>query len=693
MKNGEERIPLSFAEVYRCARAGAEVHSPFDREVTTVADEAAEPDAADGVHICLRGRHDLLENLVDLARRPDGGPAVLVGEGGAGKSTLAAALADQVRSWSRQVWWVSAADPAAFSLGLADVAADLCGSSTDVTSIARGAVDAPERLWRLLDNAPREWLIVLDNADDPWVLAAAGSPAGIQNGRGWVRASCRGLVVVTSRETDTRMWEAARVFAVGALTTVDAAQVLCDLAPEAGSAPEALALAHRLGGLPLVLHLAGTYLRSAASQCPTFAAYAHAISHADGTMVARAMEISLDGLAGRGLPQARTLMRLAGCYAPTSIPARILPAAGLAEALDGLREVGLVRRKRGGIALHPVLAEVNRVRARGTGVWRTAVGLLAARTAELRFDLPEDWPQYRMVARHVLALLDAAADSADRAHLAVLADAATRTARAFLRSGAALAAGVLGRATLARCAALGEEHPAILRARHVFAWTVAADGDPLRAEGIYRDVLTIRLRVLGDSHPDTLDSRHEYAWIATCLGRWAEAEQRYRDTLRDSLVHRGPDAPETLTTRHELAFAIARQDRLDEACAALAEVLRDRRRVLGGDHAQTLQTEHEIAWITARQGRWAEAERRYRRVLRRRVRVLGNDNPDVLLTRHELAWTIARQGRRTEAETLYRYVLEHRRRTLGEDHPETRTTLHALRELRQDRIVDADHVA
>lgn len=51
----------------------------------------------------------------------------------------------------------------------------------------------------------------------------------------------------------------------------------------------------------------------------------------------RTAELSLDGLARHGIPQARELMRLASCYAPESIPTRILPMTGLREALDGLR--------------------------------------------------------------------------------------------------------------------------------------------------------------------------------------------------------------------------------------------------------------------------------------------------------------------------------------------------------------------
>lgn len=708
MSNKEERIPLTFAEVYRRAHAaGAGASPPFDiqrglddlrawidREVDMLEETGwgLVPAAVQGPQVELRGRDDLLEELVALARRPGDGPAVLVGMGGAGKSTLAAALAEQVWGWDRQVWWVSATDLTEFSVGLAGVARDLGGSPTDVESIAKGAADAADRLWHLLENAPREWLLVLDNADDPWVLAAADSSAGVQDGLGWARASRRGLIVVTSRETDPRMWAAARLVEVGHLSMADAAQVLRDLAPEAGEETEALALARRLGGLPLTLHLAGAYLRSGVAEWHTFAAYDRALGSAGGTMVARTAEISLDGLARHGIPQARKLLRLASCYGPTSIPTRILSMAGLEDALDGLRGVGLIQKSSTAITLHPVITDTNRAQLDGPEICHTAVALLAGALGELRFDLPDHWPRYRLLGQHLLAVLDTAAEHVDREHLALLVDAAADTARAFNCSGAGRAASTLCLATLARCAVLGEEHPAVLRVRHQLAWAVADEGDPAQAEAIYHDVLSIRLRVLGSSHPDTLDSRHEFAWIATCLGRWAEAEQRYRNTLRHSLIYLGPDASETLTTRHELAFAIARQGRLDEALPTFRNVLRDRQRVLGDDHPQTLQTQHELAWITAKQGRWAEAEDMYRHLLDLR-QALEADHPHVLLTLHELAWTIARQGRWAEAESLYRHVVERRGRTLGDDHPDTEMTRWALSELLQGRIADASHLA
>jgi hypothetical protein len=151
------------------------------------------------------------------------------------------------------------------------------GGAHDVEAIKRAGADAADRFWRLLENASPRWLLVFDEADDPRVLAAGDSPAGVQDMTGWVRSSARGLALVTSREADPRMWGAAQLRAIGELREAEAAQMLLELAPSAGDEDQARALARRLGGHPLSLRLAGSYLGSRAAQGATFAAYGRAL--------------------------------------------------------------------------------------------------------------------------------------------------------------------------------------------------------------------------------------------------------------------------------------------------------------------------------------------------------------------------------------------------------------------------------
>jgi hypothetical protein len=678
----------------------------------------------------LPSRREVLDTLMALARGPRPGPAVLAGPGGVGKTTLATTVANRVKARGNQVWWVSALDPVTLSQGLAAVARQL-GGSGEAEAVDRGAADAADRFWLLLDRADPGWLLVFDEADDPRVLAAGASPAGVQDLTGWVRSSARGLALVTSRRTDPWMWRAARLLTIGQLHTDEAAQVLLELAPSAGNQDQAKALAHGLGRHPLNLRLAGEYLRSRAAQQATFVAYERALSEQAGTeardhpgsrsiraLTACAVKLSLDGLARQGLPQARPVLQLASFYASTAIPASLLNADSLSslfgavddtsptahdtanEVLLELERIGLVERSEGEVVLHAAVTEASRADLDGPDpaaarIRHTAVELLAASAARLSFDQPEAWPQYLRLGPHLLSLLGSTAEQVDREHLRLLMETAARMANAFNHAGASQAGTVLCSRALEHRTALGEEDRAVLRVRHHLAWAIAYNGGLEQAEAQYRDVYQIRLRTLGAEDEDVLDSRHELAWIAGCRRDWAMAEQGYRDALDQSLRILDPEDPKIMLTRHELAWAIANRDqhRLDEAREIFRTVLADRRRLLGPEHPRTLTTQHELAWIAARKSEWENAETTYRGLLAARLQVLGEDHPDTLVTRHELAWIAARRGRFTEAEARYADVMDDRRRILGDDHPQTHATQEALDELRRGRIVDAQHLA
>ncbi|WP_103355795.1 tetratricopeptide repeat protein [Amycolatopsis sp. CA-128772] len=658
----------------------------------------------------LFGRRALLDDLLALTRGAQPGPAVLAGPGGSGKTTMAAALAEHVRARGGRVWWVPALDPVTLAQGLTDVARRAGGAPHDVEAIARGTADAADRFWRLLERTEPGWLLVFDEADDPRVLAGIPAPAG------WVRPSAHGLALVTSRETDRRRWGAARILDVGPLDVDDAARILRELAPAAGTEDQARTLARRLDGHPLSLHLAGSFLRSRAARDVTFAAYERAVGATTGSpprgrsTARRAVELSLDGLARRGVPHARPVLQLAGCYAATAIPEGLLDAdfrsaplahAGsaapnrpLAEALRGLREVGLVRDgSPGGIVVHPDVGRASLDGPEPPRSWfrNTAVALLATDVGRLPHDRPESWPEFSLLGPHLLSLLESTAPQVDRDHLVLLMETAARMAGVLNLSGAGRAGSALCERALVHSGELGNGHPTVLQLRHILAWAVADRGDLAGAEDLYRDVLRHRLPLLGPEHPDVLKCRHELAWIAGCRQEWTAAENGYRAVLRDSAGVLDPDDPDLLITRHELGWAIANQGRFEEAREVLRAVLADRLLVLGPGHQRTLGTRHELAWITAREGEWAQAETAYRELLDLRADLLGAEHPETLAVRHELAWIAARRGRTLEAVAAYADVLDRRRRVLGEDHPETRATREALEELRRGRIVDARH--
>jgi hypothetical protein len=194
----------------------------------------------------------------------------------------------------------------------------------EVAEALAGRVNPSDVLWPRLEATPG-WVLVLDNADDAAVLAAAGRRAG--EAAGWLRPTRAGLIVVTSRTAEERAWgPMAQVHRIGPLQDPDGAQALLDLAPGAGDAAHAAALSSRLGGLPLALHQAGTYLASPFGAQRTFEAYGQALEERFAQLLGRAdedrarvtgtWELSLSALDARSCPQARTLLRVLSCLRP-----------------------------------------------------------------------------------------------------------------------------------------------------------------------------------------------------------------------------------------------------------------------------------------------------------------------------------------------------------------------------------------
>ena len=674
---------------------------------------------------------------------------VLVGMGGLGKSTVALAVAQAARARDWWVWWVNASDAASFTGGMVEVLGQLGAPESVLRPVREGTPTAADRAWEFLNSGHRagqKWLLVLDNADHPAVLAAHGGASPADHA-GWVRPAPAGVVIVTTRVKDRSIWGPG--LAVRELTLLDAstsAQVLADLAPHIADhgGEQARQLGSRLGGLPLALHLAGSYLASPFTRWHTFADYRRAL---DGVELPNALadldnsgaqarvtiqqtwELSLDALAADGRTQARPLLLLLSCYAAaTAIPAGMLEAEPLAGVLDpddpqplpggpralarqlrdglhGLSTVGLIDFASGedngaapAITVHPVVADVNRSRLLTstpsdlTPIGRAAVQLLEAFTRRLDHDQPADWPVWLRIVPHLAAMLDWLAADLDEATLAALIGITGPATRALRWTGNSAAAEKLAHAAVTAAARLGTVHPAALTARYSMAQAISDQGRDLEAESMYRELLSDHEQVLGPGHAATLATRKDLAWTTECLGRYREAETMFAQLLADERQFLGDRHPETLASQSLLARMAGLLGRYREAEALCSSTLADQERVLGGRHPETLTTRHNLAWMIGYQGRWQEAERLCRQVLTERQQVLGDKHPSTLTTRLRHARMLLELGQRSEAERLCRQVLSDRQRIIGDAHPATLTARNDLGRILawQGRYADAE---
>ncbi|MFD5647653.1 tetratricopeptide repeat protein, partial [Streptomyces anulatus] len=491
-------------------------------------------------------------------------------------------------------------DPAQLGQDLAR-AAHILGLPEDRLEEARtGRVSLVDAVWEHLATV-QGWLIVIDNVDAPsHVGPGAGPPAAY---RGWLRPHGSGLLLVTSRDTSPQTWGPdAGLLHLQPLAENAGAAVLLDAAAHAGTETEAEALASRLGGLPLGLNAAGTYLSVPTSRHRTFTAYLHALeaefadllgaehpaAAADPAVARRVVrhtwDLSLDQLHSDGYALARPVLQLLALFEPAPVPRTLMTpelvtdatglpatAAGVDAALAGLHQYGLLHTPGDGgpgggvppvnqLQLHPLVREVTAhtlARPEPTNAWLAAIDDHLARAVEATTSMPgrTGWPTARLLAPHLPPHLD----RNTRHDFSRVRNTLDDLAHALADAGASYEELLLRRRVLdAETDHLGPDHPDTLASRQNLANALHELGEHRQAADLHRETLADRERILGPDHPDTLSSGNNLANALSDLGEHQQAADLHRQTLSDSERILGSDHPDTLTTRGNLAVALNR---------------------------------------------------------------------------------------------------------------------------------------
>ncbi|MFJ3103793.1 FxSxx-COOH system tetratricopeptide repeat protein [Streptomyces sp. NPDC086835] len=670
----------------------------------------------------VRGREGELAVLAGMLRRPQGRFAVLCAVGGMGKTTVAAQLATQAEAAGWRVFWVRWRDGAELAQQMVQ-AALACGLPEAELEAARaGQASLPDVVWRQLGRV-RRWLLVVDNADEPHEIGPAGEP--VADYRGWIRPHGRGLLVVTSRDGSEQTWgPCAQLLPLEPLPVRPAGQVLLDAAPVAGTAEQARELAARLGGLPLALHAAGTYLAGPTSRYRTFAAYRQALEqelrfllgaahpNASHPQVARAVvrhtwEVSLDQLAGEGNALARPLLRLLALLAQAPVPLSLITpdllsvvtghdvtAVALEAAFAGLHRYGLLglphspgstgpasgSSEGAQVVLHPLIREINAValtaETSDLAVWHRALAeRLTTAVHEANQRGRAGWPAAVLLAPHLPLLLDYADPRTATHHRTTL----NALAQVLQKAGAFGAARLLDERVLdVETRMLGPEHPDTLTSRNNLGNALFGMGEPAEAIRLLRQTLEDRTRILGPVHPDTLTSRNDLACALDGTGEHAEAVGLLRQTLNDRTRVLGPEHPHTLASRDSLGLALDGMGEHAQAVRMHRSTLDDRIRVLGPEHHLTLLSRHNLASALTRAGEQTEAIQLLRQALNDHARILGDEHPHTLASRDSLGLALDGMGEHAQAVRMHRQTLEDRTRILSPEHPDTLASRHNL---------------
>lgn len=385
----------------------------------------------------LRGRKELIDQLKELLTKPDDRAHALVGLGGTGKSATALQVAKLARDQDISAWWVEAASIRSSMLRLARA---LGADESTIAAVKAEEEDPADVLWNALETHSK-WLLVINNADDVGALTVMGR--AVRHGNGWIRGSKSGLLLATTRDSDPDRWgHSVELHYVNWLTDEVGAQILCDLAPDAGTSVEAAGLSERLGGLPLALYQAGSYIaHSSELATRTFSGYHHALATrfpellksanelTDRELVTSTWELSLEQLARAGRTTARPLLEVLSWFVGgTPIPTYLLNLStlspdhykgGASELLQGAKDLetfGLleIRPAPSGThhdqywVVHPLVAETTRLRLSTQPGPQTALAaairLLVTSIASLDPAAQTDWQTWQDWLPHASSL-------------------------------------------------------------------------------------------------------------------------------------------------------------------------------------------------------------------------------------------------------------------------------------------------
>ncbi len=583
---------------------------------------------------------------------------VLHGVGGAGKTSLVHAVFEEASATTDKVGlWVSASDPAGFRAAMLAVAIDQGADPAEAAAAQAGLRPAADLVWKYLDHAVHPWLLVIDNADDPTVLAG-----------GWLRRSRNGVVMVTSRRAHSPVWREAVRHAVEVLPLHDAAQALCDLAPEAGGFEQAVKVAEKLGCLPLALNLAGSYLSSRLLEAVSMSEYADRLEEdplgqlnrglpavgrigAEDDPVARTWKLSLEALAGEGLPEATTLLRLMSCWSAEPMPLTVLARAetvtlGAEEGEPSLRSGRLEQALRGLIE-HSLVAIV---------------------------DVPRMDGPVRSVRSHRVLLSSVAAEVPERQRSPYLVAAASLLEAATPHDAVSAESQELGRvlaphiAALVKREPLGEAAAPVVTLASRIAEQLHEGGDYTGAHDLAVRAAQAGERALGASDVRVMHALRRAGWALFRLGRFADSEEVLRRVFDDCERLFGPGHIETCESGYALAAPLCQMGRRAEGVVLLRRIAELQQQALGGDHVETLRTRATLLEHLVPLGDFEEFDHSAASVVAACESSLGSDHPTTLMARHNQAYGLFKRGQTAEALAVAERVLDDRSRVQGRDH-------------------------
>jgi len=361
-----------------------------------------------------------------------------------------------------------------------------------------------------------------------------------------------------------------------------------------------LRICQLVGGLPLALRLAGSYLALHPEEGEEYLAWLEEdlLGALDqGSSSRKSVPVLLERSVARLRPETQAVLRLVGLLAlapfTRDLVAGVLgfaPAAAR-RALEEVVDYSLLVRVGASYEVsHPLIHTYARqVLLAGEGATQQAA-LVARLVTVLTEHFPEvahaNWEACERLVPHIQACA---------AHLEQQSTAQVEAAALFMQAGGYLRArgryeqaALLVQQTLAiREQQLGPHHPSTAASLNNLAELYRAQGKYAEAALLFLQALAIYEQQLGPTHPDTATSLNNLAELYRTQGRYAEAEPLYQRALAICERELGPNHPNTANSLNNLALLYQAQGKYPEAEPLMQRALAICERELGASHPTT----------------------------------------------------------------------------------------------------------
>ena len=212
------------------------------------------------------------------------------------------------------------------------------------------------------------------------------------------------------------------------------------------------------------------------------------------------------------------------------------------------------------------------------------------------------------------------------------------------------------------------------------------------AEPLMRRALDIDEHSFGTDHPKVARDLNNLAALLQATNRLVQAEPLFRRALEIAEHNLGAAHPDVAVALNNLAVLLQATNRPAETEPLLRRALDIDERSFGTDHPDVARALHNLAGLLQATDRLAEAEPLLRRALDINEHGLGTDHPNVAAGLSSLAQLLQASNRLAEAEPLMRRALAIDERSLGTKHPEVAKALNnlALLLLATNRLAEAE---